>query len=1037
MHLNTAGISRAEEEKYLTDTIEVAQKNLDHAYEEIKTLTEDTENFMFEANKSKDEAILTLWNNVRAQLEESKRWLIRTEKARKKPYFGRIDFQDLSLKSDGKTETYYIGRVGIAKSTTEPVVIDWRAPVASLYYDNGIGKGSYSVDVGKTYDIDLKRKRTYEIENDVLRDFYDMDVVSNDELLTKYLSKNKTEVLSEIIATIQQEQNRIIRRSPKTNVIVQGVAGSGKTTVAMHRISYILFNFAEEFRPEDFYIIGSNKILLNYITGVLPELDVYGAKQMTMEELFIRLLYEDWNQKKYSWHELDKQQEQVFVKGTKRWFEELEEFCRNYEKEQIPCEDIILERYEHLLLSKERIAQYIQDNPQVSLQSKRLMLNEILYAQYENFMTGRHAKFTEEERKELDTKYCTYFAKWGKYGRSDWDGSIFDLYRAFLLMQNEKGYAIPVPENSFDVYDLAALSYLYKRIKEIDPIREASHVVIDEAQDFGMMAYQCLYYCMRGCTYTIMGDTSQNIHYQYGLNDWTDLRELVLTGQRDAFLTLKKSYRNTVEISDFATEILRHGNFAIYPVEPIVRHGNPVNLERCASSSTMVSRAVDTIEEWKKQGYETIAVVCRDEKETKKVVARLKEKIAIKDMGEEEASFGSGVMVLPVAYTKGLEFDAVLIWDPTIAKYPEDDGHVKMLYVAATRALHELNVVYIKNLTALISKKAPEHKYQEAFTAETVVEEYIPPKISEKEQLEQQKADASREMEERNYMGPARIQAIPVGGVKVGTTMVKQPQAVKKSSVKPVASVVRQSTGDYPVNESPYRYGEIPKNTALAVKGHMKANLAVKWVKKTKTSLEITSNYGVLSIIPITEECIRIQFVKGMQAASTEDSCWKTSSKAGLKWTARESSTTIEFATSKVVIRIEKRDGALKFMTSDRKLLLSERSSDARFIEDQEVWNFFEFERSDKVKSKGPIKDDFTDITNKARYISVGGRKLHMPLILSNKGYALAICAEKTAMYNGIRTYGQYIYTEGQEKIDYFFLYGKNNDKNIQLYQEL
>lgn len=135
------------------------------------------------------------------------------------------------------------------------------------------------------------------------------------------------------------------------------------------------------------------------------------------------------------------------------------------------------------------------------------------------------------------------------------------------------GREVTPPGNSFDVYDLAALAYIYKRIKETDPVREASHVVIDEAQDFGMMAYRCMDACLSDCTYTIMGDTSQNIHFQYGLNDWDELRRLILTGDYDAFGLLRKSYRNTVEISTYANEILRHGDFSIYPVEPIIRHG--------------------------------------------------------------------------------------------------------------------------------------------------------------------------------------------------------------------------------------------------------------------------------------------------------------------------------------------------------------------------------------------------------------------------------------------------------------------------------
>ena len=258
-------------------------------------MIEDLEDLL-DVYEAQDKEGLALWNNATARLKENEYDLVRYEKARRKPYLGRIDFNVPNVKGE---DSYFIGRVGIAKNNSEPVVLDWRAPIASVYYESGLGPCQYTVSSEGIFTIDLKRKRTYEIENDHLKDFFDSDVVANDELLTKYLAKNKKAVLGEIIATIQKEQNLIIRRSPKTNIIVQGVAGSGKTTVAMHRISYILYNYSDDFRPEDFYIIGSNRILLNYITGVLPELDVYGIRQMTMEQLFIRLLYVDWDDRIY------------------------------------------------------------------------------------------------------------------------------------------------------------------------------------------------------------------------------------------------------------------------------------------------------------------------------------------------------------------------------------------------------------------------------------------------------------------------------------------------------------------------------------------------------------------------------------------------------------------------------------------------------------------------------------------------------------------------------------------------------------------
>ena len=334
------GLTREAEEQKLQEIIGIAQQNLERARADIRKVNEDLEDLL-DVYEAQDKEGLALWNNATARLKENEYDLVRYEKARRKPYFGRIDFKDPNVKGD---ESYYIGRVGIAKNNSEPVVLDWRAPIASVYYESGLGPCQYTVSSEGTFTIDLKRKRTYEIENDHLKDFFDSDVVANDELLTKYLAKNKKAVLGEIIATIQKEQNLIIRRSPKTNIIVQGVAGSGKTTVAMHRISYILYNYSDDFRPEDFYIIGSNRILLNYITGVLPELDVYGIRQMTMEQLFVRLLYEDWDEQSCSILENTAAAQGSMDRGTFGWFQALTEFGARIEAERICMDSVVLDR---------------------------------------------------------------------------------------------------------------------------------------------------------------------------------------------------------------------------------------------------------------------------------------------------------------------------------------------------------------------------------------------------------------------------------------------------------------------------------------------------------------------------------------------------------------------------------------------------------------------------------------------------------------------------------------------------------------------
>ena len=391
---------------------------MDANRQSVQALAEELHAMQEEFDENDKEA-QTLWHNADARFKFVNQDLRRAEQARKKPYFGRIDFRDKKLKKD---EVYYIGRSVIADNPAEPEVIDWRAPIASVYYDAALGDVSYSVKGEGKYDITLSRKRTYEIENDELKDFYDSDVVANDELLTKYLARNKKAVLGEIIATIQQEQNEVIRKKPQHNMIVQGAAGSGKTTVAMHRISYILYNYEQEFAPEDFYIVGSNQVLLNYITGVLPELNVYGVSQMTMEQLFVRLLYEDWDK---SW-QIKPVVKGVTpaVKGTLVWFKELENFCLRYEYRSIPREDVVIEKTGKVMLDRATIARLLKETKDLSRADKISRLTDYLMARLENELSGKYYSYTQPEKQKLKHYYETYF------GKREWKGSV-DLLSSY------------------------------------------------------------------------------------------------------------------------------------------------------------------------------------------------------------------------------------------------------------------------------------------------------------------------------------------------------------------------------------------------------------------------------------------------------------------------------------------------------------------------------------------------------------------------------------------------------------------------------
>ncbi len=1000
------GITREAEEAHLAQTIEITQQNLDKNIAQEQSLKEDIHTLL-ETYGAKDVEALSLIDNTQLMYETVKRDRSRLEKARKKPYFGRIDFYDEDSKKD---EALYIGRVGISKNIIDKVVIDWRAPVASVYYENAVGPCEYTVQNEKTYAIDLLMKRTYEIENDTLKDFYDSDVVANDELLTKYLAKNKKAVLGEIIATIQKEQNEIIRKSPKQNVIVQGSAGSGKTTVAMHRISYILYNYDKEFRPEDFYIIGSNRILLNYITSVLPDLDVYGIRQMTMEQLFTRLLYEDWDEHTMRVHALEKEDSFIHIKGTLFWFQNLEEYCRKLEEETILAEDIFLEvpvktssvrrtsskvtfqKTSKILLTAEAIAAYLNENPEVSIQNKMAMLNKRVIAKVHNEITGKDIRYTADDKREIQKKYRWYF------GGKEWKTSIFELYADFLEEQRLKGYQLPVPENDFDVYDLAALAYLYKRVKEIELVREASHVVIDEAQDFGMMVYSVLKFCMRNCTFTIMGDVSQNIHYGYGLNDWEALRKLFLTGPYDSFELLRKSYRNTIEISNFAMRILQHGNFPIYPVEPIIRHGKDVTMAQLSDDKELYHYTAEQVKHWQKEGLETIAIVCRDEKEAEKIKKKLGKKLSVTGDDLENTEFGSGVMILPVAYTKGLEFDAVLLFDPSREKYPSDDAHVKLLYVAATRALHELAVLYKDILTGLIADPVPERE-QKVF------------KVEEKK---------------------------PVRRVVRKPEVVEKPELSEKPITKPNTIQKSMNLSEHHTSElsgvqSVHKFGDIPDNSILRPSGHGRIDTAVRWVEQTACGVACVSNYGVLHVSPVNDAVIRVTFGAGQKIKELFQN-----SQTKIKWQQKEAREAILINTKEIQLTVDKKSGAISYANAAGKTVLKEKTAPPRQMDvvKKQNWMYFDWSRSERLSAKGVLKDDRLPLKNTTKYICYGEKSKRFPMVHSNLGYGIAVAADSDVLCCNIPMYGPYISTEHMELIDYYFIIGATEADVINRYVE-
>jgi DNA helicase-2/ATP-dependent DNA helicase PcrA len=711
---------RQKEEEHLERCVKAIRHNIDDYTQKYAQLSAETKELYDNYRSSNPELHndLVIGLDMKSMME---RILNRNLLALKKPYFGRIDYLEAE---DRESCCMYIGKNGIRKNITENMIIDWRAPVASVYYDSDIGKSSYMTPFGERIDIELNLKRTYEIEDGKLVDFYDSDVITNDEFLTKYLSKNKEVVLGEIIATIQKEQNEIIRDNPWHSVIVQGVAGSGKTTVAMHRISYILYNYKEKFRPDEFYIIGSNKMLLNYITGVLPNLDVYNVNQMTMEEFLLLLLDKDFDLKKgkytvgNSFSKRRRVSDSQLVsqlkhfKGSIRFINALIGYMEQYEMNTLTSEDIIYEN--RVIYSKEEILYFLEFFKDKPLQEKVDLLNKRL--------TYKISSINEEEMKRKDEIRAEVNKYRNHFGNRSRKLNLWEVYLGFIEDLKErreeylkKGIEVPredvarhllyeLGQKKIDLYDLAMLVYIKKRLKRTRDFEYVRHIIIDEAQDFGVLIFKLFRSLFATCSYTIMGDVTQNINYYSGMNDWETLTQEVFEPKKDRFYVLAKSYRNTVEISEFASRVLKKCTFRTYDIEPIIRHGKEVNVRKAADDRAMVTEVTDIIHNTGKAGYDTVAVICRSVEETLKVKEALKPFVELVHLEEdiEEMTFTNGVMVLPIYMTKGLEFDAVILWNPDEESYQVSDEDAKLLYVAITRALHELHIVYQGNLSGLL-----------------------------------------------------------------------------------------------------------------------------------------------------------------------------------------------------------------------------------------------------------------------------------------------------------------------------------------------
>ena len=672
----------------LIDTqLEHDKVQLEHYMEEIKIIPDDDENKF-----SMTEKWIDLYLASIASLKRHK----------DKPYFARIDFKDETRQNKDKL---YIGKLSMMDDNNDCVVIDWRTPVANLYYDSSLGNTSYKTNDGSYIHGDLSLKRVYTIENSKLLDYLDVHSTSDDELLKPFLGVNADNKIKNIVSSIQKEQNDIIRDSLYKNIVVQGVAGSGKTTVMLHRIAYLAYNYQDLFTTTQYLVLSPNNLFTDYISAILPDLEVDKVKQATFENIFTEYLNFKFKPNLLTRNKSNDYDYISEYKSGKEMISKIDRFYKEYESKiidrDITYKDIVI-------ISKEDIRNTFTKNNTDPFEIKLKKLINDLYSltQKDSFrlignINNQIKVLTNKDltkRKEyLDIAYEAkqLFIKGMKELIKNhfkvFDNNIYKLYIEFVnTIENDivrESTINNLNNKRFDYDDLPLLIYLKFLINGAKSYDSYISISIDEAQDLGYTHFIALKKIFRRAYFTIVGDLSQSIYAYRGIRHWDDINELFAND----ILYLSKSYRNTIEIMEYANKILEYLN--VSKATPVIRHGDNVNEIKYTNK---VSTILDRVSKYK-ENHNSIDIICKTKEEVDILYKELSKKIEISKIDENTLKYEGGLCILPIYLSKGLEFDCVILSDVDNQNYNKDNIlDMKLLYVGITRALHNLDVLYTK-----------------------------------------------------------------------------------------------------------------------------------------------------------------------------------------------------------------------------------------------------------------------------------------------------------------------------------------------------
>ncbi len=711
------------------EELEYEKQKLKKVEDELKVVKEGEEKILKELPKKYGNNPVLLSNLMSSTATK----IANIQRIKEKPYFARIDF-----KENGKSikDKLYIGKIGIIDLDGKIIVTDWRAPVSTLYYDSNLGNVEYNAPDGKIRG-NMSLKRQIIIEKEDVKSIYDVDSVSDDELLKPYLGASADSRLKNIVASIQGEQNNIIRKSIEKNLIVQGVAGSGKTTVALHRIAYLMYNNSDKYKANQFMVIGPNKFFINYISNVLPDLDASNAVQLTFEELAT-----EYTKEKLSFEDSTKKIADITdgklniiyskFKSSIEYKKLLDKYLNNIENRLISNDGLVinnikvLEKDFIMKIYNETIGESIAQRLELTakITANRIKNDDEIYNKIKTQMFEIEKSQSDiESKRKIAKKEIEMLKELTNFGFEKQLKKFLDIssvkainiYKDFVNNVDKLYSKDKINIKEFQKYtieslnkkiieneDIAPIMYIKLILFGNDEFKNIKCVVIDEAQDFGLFSFIVLRKILSNAVFSIFGDMAQGIYSYRAIDNWDEIDNKVFEGSE--YLKLSKSYRTSIEIMNEANKISEAIGFG--RANPVIRNSGPI-VKTKVNKKDKIKYISNRVKEYLKQGYKSIAIIYKNQDKMIELNKHFKEQgIASEIIYKDQKNYNGGVCILTSYLSKGLEFDVVIIADCDEERYNHEDIlDMKLLYVSMTRALHKLELIYENNICKYLKEE--------------------------------------------------------------------------------------------------------------------------------------------------------------------------------------------------------------------------------------------------------------------------------------------------------------------------------------------